>query len=203
VHYWDATVRYGFFLIFSFTMSRLKRALDEEKQLSRTDTVTKIANGRLFLEMTDAELQKLRRYNHAFTVAYMDLDNFKEVNDRFGHNAGDELLRLVAETLRKNIRSADVVARLGGDEFGVLFPETDNGPAHVVVNKLLRGLKAAARESACPVTFSIGVMTFKNAPASLNEVIKLADDIMYSVKSSGKNNVRFETWSIKEKAGIP
>jgi diguanylate cyclase (GGDEF)-like protein/PAS domain S-box-containing protein len=168
---------------------KLRAALENEKNLSRIDFVTQIPNRRAFSEILQLEIKRSRRYRRPMTLAYVDLDNFKQVNDRFGHETGDDLLRLTAQTLRANIRATDTIARLGGDEFALLLPETDHQPACAVIAKL-RGIllqTIEARHSA--VTISVGLVTFAAPSDSIEEVIKIADDLMYSAKNQGKNCV--------------
>src|SRR6185312_6159583 len=104
--------------------------------LARIDALTGVANGRTFYDLARVELCRFQRTGRPFTVAYLDLDNFKQVNDRLGHPAGDDLLRRVAQVLRDNTRVLDVPARLGGDEFALLLPETDAEDALPVLSKL-------------------------------------------------------------------
>jgi predicted signal transduction protein with EAL and GGDEF domain len=103
-----------FLFTFAFLLDSLKRALDREKRLSNQDPVTGLGNRRAFYQRTGFEMDRAQRYQHRFTVAYIDLDDFKLVNDRHGHDQGDRLLRLVADTLRTGVRKTDFVARLGG-----------------------------------------------------------------------------------------
>jgi PAS domain S-box-containing protein len=115
---------------------KLRAALENEKNLSRLDFLTQIPNRRAFSEILQTEAMRSRRYKRPLSIAYIDLDNFKQVNDQLGHETGDELLRLVAQTIFTNIRGTDTVSRLGGDEFALLLPETAKDPACEVVNKL-------------------------------------------------------------------
>jgi diguanylate cyclase (GGDEF)-like protein len=128
-------------------------------------------------------------------LAYIDLDNFKTVNDTYGHLIGDSLLRLVADTIRNNIRTTDVLARLGGDEFVVLLPETDFEQSEIVINKVQTQLLDEMKKNNWPVTFSIGAVTFLTPPESVDEMIKKADNLMYSAKKNGKNTKKREVWS--------
>jgi diguanylate cyclase (GGDEF)-like protein len=123
----------------------------------------------------------------------MDVDDFKLINDRLGHSAGDRLLRLVADTIRQNVRGIDVVARLGGDEFAVLMPETDERAAQVVIRRVRRQLLEAARREDWPVTFSAGLVTWIAPPAGVDEMLRAADELMYDAKRHGKNTVRHTT----------
>jgi len=124
IPYWNMSVRLGTFLIITFLLSTLKSALEHEKELARTDSLTGIANRRYFIELANMEINRACRYKHPFTIVHIDLDNLKAVNDRFGHSTGDTVLRLVVNTIQNNIRATDIVARLGGDEFVILLPET-------------------------------------------------------------------------------
>lgn len=187
---WNAMVQLGFFVVIVY----LQRALQQEQVRARRDPLTDVGNRRYFFELAESELQRARRYPHPLTVAYMDLDNFKAVNDQFGHEVGDTLLRMITKIINRNIRSTDVVARLGGDEFALLLPETDGASAGSVIDKLHVQLLAAMQRNGWPVTFSIGVITYLTQPASVDDMIKLVDDLMYSAKDSGKNQVKYEVY---------
>lgn len=194
IPYWNMTVRLGFFLIVTFTLHKLKIALVLERALARTDSLTGIANGRTFDELANNEINRARRYRHPFTLAYIDLDNFKTVNDHFGHTTGDTLLQLVAKIIQDNLRAVDIVARLGGDEFAILLPETEHEPGQVVIRRIQKNLLDIMQKNGWPVTFSIGMVTFISPLSTVDEMIKMADDLMYSVKSSGKNELKHEVF---------
>jgi diguanylate cyclase (GGDEF)-like protein len=194
IPYWNAFTRLLIFLVISYALTRLHRELRREKQLARTDSVTRIANGRYFIELARLEIQKLKRYGHPFTLAYLDVDNFKTVNDTMGHDAGDDLLRLIADTLQKTTRGSDTVARLGGDEFGMLLPETGADKARPGVVKIRLRLTSEIKARGFPVTFSIGAVTFDAAPESVDEAIKMTDDVMYSAKRAGKDRVEYKRY---------
>jgi diguanylate cyclase (GGDEF)-like protein len=190
IPYWNAAARLGLILILAHLIASFKRSFERERELARTDYLTGAFNGRSFGEVAEAEISRARRHAHPFTVAYMDVDDFKLVNDRHGHSAGDRLLQSVADTIRKNVRDIDTVARLGGDEFAVLMPETDEKAARTVVCRVRRQLGEVARLHGWHVTFSIGVVTWEIPPASVDEMLHAADDLMYSAKRLGKNTVR-------------
>ena len=192
IPYWNMGVRLGTFLILTFLLSALKKAMEREKELARTDPLTGVANRRYFFELADMEINRARRYKHPFTVVWIDLDNFKAVNDGFGHSVGDALLRLVANTLHKNIRATDIVARLGGDEFAILLPETGSEPAEVITHKIQKVNLDTMEKNEWPVTFSIGVVTFVSPPSTVDEMLKISDGVMYSAKKNGKNEIKCE-----------
>ncbi len=194
VIYWNAFMGVGFFLIISFLMSNLKTIQGRLLALANTDSLTGLCNGRNFREKTQEELQRAQRYRSIFTMVYLDLDNFKKVNDTQGHQAGDDLLWTVAQTLQKNSRVTDVVARLGGDEFAILLPQATSEAASLYLLKVREQLLEAMQAHSWPVTVSIGAITCAQAPGSVAEAVQLADRLMYAVKQSGKNNIRHEVY---------
>ncbi len=190
IRYWDWGVRFGFFLIVNLLVSQLKRVMDREKEKAVTDSLTGLSNRRAFHDHAELELKRAKRYNHNFSVAYIDLDNFKVVNDTYGHLEGDELLKAVANELRKSARETDIVARLGGDEFALLFTEVDLDQSEKAVDKIFLNLKSLMEIRGWNVTLSIGLVFFEKYPEHVNDMIKLADDLMYDVKRMGKNGLR-------------
>lgn len=193
VFYWNAGVRFGFFLTVALLASSLHRALESERTLSRYDFLTGAANGRWFAESVQQEIARTNRSSRPFIVAYIDLDDFKSVNDNYGHSAGDTLLRQVVTVMRSSLRAVDTVARLGGDEFALLLPETDLAAARNVITKLRNTLLREMEKSNWPVTFSIGVVPCTDAGCTTDSLIRTADNLMYEVKRSGKNNVAYST----------
>jgi diguanylate cyclase (GGDEF)-like protein len=140
------------------------------------------------------EIDRLERYGHPFTLAYIDLDNFKQVNDQFGHNMGDQVLQVVVHSAEKYMRKTDVIARLGGDEFALLLPETGQETAQSSLRKLQNGLLGAMRQNHWLITFSIGALTCNAAPGTAMELVRLADGLMYSAKRDGKNTLKFASY---------
>lgn len=189
IPYWNMGVRLLFFLIVAYLLARLEHELRQEESLARTDMLTGLPNSRHFHQETEYEIQRAARYDHPFSVAYVDLDDFKAINDNFGHLVGDEVLREVANCLRESLRRPDIAARLGGDEFAILLPETDVEGARAILNRLQGALRVAMRRHAWPVTFSIGAMTFLQPPESVEDVLQRTDRLMYTVKSAGKNDI--------------
>ncbi|MFQ3674994.1 MAG: GGDEF domain-containing protein [Endomicrobiia bacterium] len=197
IPYLSATMRALIFLSITYLLSAqsdLEKNLRIEKNLARKDMLTGAANRRLFFELAEVEIRRSRRYKHPFTLAYIDLDNFKKVNDTQGHNSGDNVLKVVVETIRKNIREIDLISRLSGDEFVILLPETNLDQAKVVIERTQKGLLFAMQKNGWPVTFSIGVVTFERTPSTADEMVKIADNLMYDVKKSGKNMVKYDVY---------
>jgi diguanylate cyclase (GGDEF)-like protein len=190
---WNAAVAGAIFVSFALALGALRAALVRLAELSQTDPLTEISNRRSFLETAGTELSRARRTGHPFSLMYIDLDNFKHVNDTLGHQAGDSLLRTVGAELRAATRATDVVARLGGDEFSVLLPETSAEGAADVAAKVRARLQACMNLGGWPVTFSIGVVSCGRLPDSVAAVLEAADRLMYSVKKSGKNGLAAQT----------
>ena len=191
---WNTLIRFGFFSIVTHLVSELNKAHKAQHALARTDYISGAINARSFNELVEMELGRLRRYRHPFTVAYIDLDNFKAVNDNLGHDAGDEVIRFMASELKFQLRGTDIVARLGGDEFAILLLATGEFEGQLVVSKLHTQLTEQIRQKNWPITLSIGAVICLAAPASVEDVLKMADKLMYTVKNSTKNDIRFATY---------
>ncbi len=192
---WNTLIRLSFFVIITLLLAALKRALQRESELSRIDYLTGAVNSRFFYTLIQMEIDRFRRYPHPFTLAYIDLDNFKTVNDQFGHAAGDQVLCLVVSSFKNTMRSADSIARLGGDEFALLLPETNQDAARIAFIKFQNGLAELMRQNNWAITFSIGVLTCNANANSPDELLKIADELMYSVKRNGKNALKFSTYT--------
>jgi len=194
VYFWNTMIRFVFFLTTSYLLSELHKTQKTVETLARTDHVTGTVNSRYFHEVLRIEFNRSSRYKRPFTLVYLDLDNFKQVNDRFGHNEGDKLIRFIADEVKSQLRNTDIVSRLGGDEFAILFPETGQREAETVMSKVHDHLAEQLRQKYPFVTFSAGVVTYVAAPNSTEEAIKIADDLMYSVKNGTKNGVQYSLY---------
>ncbi len=198
---WNTAIMLLFFLIFITLLTTLRDSYRREHALARRDPLTGAFNRRAFLDLLEDELTRLRRIALPLTLAYIDLDNFKAINDLLGHSVGDDLLTQSARLMTQNLRATDRVARLGGDEFVILMPATDVRAAEVALTRLKSTLQAVMQENRWPVTLSIGAVIFHEAPASLDQAITLADHTMYDVKRDGKDGIRVIAWGHeKEKA---
>jgi diguanylate cyclase (GGDEF)-like protein len=196
---WNVAVRLLLYVVFATTLAALHRtlkaladALEREHELARTDGLTGIRNATAFREAAEAEVVRVARYERPLTLAYLDADGFKAVNDRYGHSIGDRVLRTIAQTLAANVRAVDVAARMGGDEFAVLFPETGADAALAALRKLRRALAEAMAAERVDVTFCVGVVTALRPVDSVDDLLQHADGLMYEVKRGGKNGIRTE-----------
>jgi diguanylate cyclase (GGDEF)-like protein len=171
------------------------REHDSMVNLSMTDSLTGLYNRRYFDHALSQEIKRCQRYERAFSLLLIDIDRFKRINDTYGHNAGDNILRQVAVLLKSNLRGLEVVTRIGGDEFAVILPETPPHNLSVVVKRLLHEMRTAKPEiQTIPkrkekITFSIGQATFKGGNTNTHGMIRLADKSLYQAKHNGRNQV--------------
>lgn len=192
VPHWNAGIGLAFFLLAIASLSVLKRSVEQQKRWVRTDDLIGTVDKRHFLDLADSEMNRSRRYGRPFTVAYLDIDNLRSINDRLGRRTGDAVLRAVAETIRGKIRSPDAAARMGEDEFAILFPETPAGAAQLTVRRIHKSLLAVAQKNEWPVSFSIATATFVHSPPSTEKLLKTMEAILASAKQCGKNSSRHE-----------
>ena len=189
VPYWNALISLLTYLVVIFIVADVKAIYRRERENSRLDFLTGMINQRGFYEALRRERERASRLNTPLTLAYVDLDNFKLVNDRFDHRTGDSVLAAVGQTLRRSIRDIDLAGRLGGDEFCLLLPNTDSAGARVLLEKVKEVLLGVMEASHWPVTFSIGAVTFLQPAQAAAEMINVADRVMYAAKTQGKNRI--------------
>jgi diguanylate cyclase (GGDEF)-like protein len=191
---WDAIERLGILMIFSLLFAEVHVLLKNATRLSRTDFLTGILNRRALMEAASMELNRLARTGRPFTLLYMDLDDFKSINDIAGHEAGDSLLTKFAAVLKLQLRGIDIIARMGGDEFTVILPETDDQAANKVAPRLQSSLLKEMQEHHWSMTVSIGALTCISAPSNTDEMFRLADQLMYRAKKEGKNTICYQVY---------
>lgn len=184
-------------------VANVARHLETERDLNRTDGLTSLPNRRAFYEVAEVLLAASRRSGHPVTVAYIDLDNFKKVNDERGHGQGDAALITAADAIRGAARAGDLAARLGGDEFAVIFTNTGPAAAQTALERLGETLAAAMKERQWPITASIGAISFLRASATVEQAVASADSLMYRVKARGKGRVLVETVGAQEEPDGP
>jgi diguanylate cyclase (GGDEF)-like protein len=186
---WNALVRFGFFAVVSALIGVYQGALRNLRILARTDPLTGLATRRSFEETLAHDFALARRRGTAVSLAYLDLDDFKTVNDASGHAEGDLVLRAVGEVLHRSLREVDTAARLGGDEFAIVLPDTGAEGAVHVLNDIAAVLRRAFMAAQWPIDCSIGVVTFANARVGLDAALAAADRAMYEAKHAGKGMV--------------
>jgi len=189
---WNSIMRLAIFLLIATMFHNLWLRSSHFQRLANFDELTSILNRRGFLARVQDELMRARRFNRSFSIAFIDLDNFKTVNDSLGHKVGDELLRQVALTIQTSIRAVDFVGRLGGDEFAILYVETSQDQAKEAFEKCHHELNQRMADYSWPVTFSVGVVTFHSFKLTIVELLDHADKWMYEVKRQGKNRAIYK-----------
>ena len=190
---WDGLVHLTFFIVVLQLVHIMKESRIREAELARTDSLTGVANGRNFSDRARLELASMRRNHHPLTMAYIDLDRFKHINDTLGHTEGDRVLRTVATAIRSRLRETDIVARLGGDEFGVLFPDTGRDAAPAVLASV-KDAVADSVDGSWDIGCTIGGVTFEMAPESVDFMVRSADELMYRGKRAGRDRVEHAVW---------
>jgi diguanylate cyclase (GGDEF)-like protein len=176
----------------NLTNAKLYQNYQEARRDSETDPLTGLGTRRVLEKVLKAECARAARYNCCFSVAIVDVDNFKQINDTAGHAAGDNVLRLLAKTMRRNVRMTDVIiARYGGDEFVLLMLETKLSGAKVLLERLRRHVKTISLPKIKSVTISCGLAKWNEGPPpdTAETILKRADDALYEAKHSGRNRV--------------
>lgn len=177
------------YILVALLAAQLRLQFEKEHEYATQDALTGLQNRRAFLEMGASEVERSKRYQHPVAVIFLDLDDFKQINDTRGHDAGDAALRATAKALKGALRSSDRLARLGGDEFAVLLPETGYEAAEEAGRKISVSVNSALKEFP-PVKASIGVAWFGRVDGQFAEMLKAADALMYEVKQAGKGDMR-------------
>ncbi len=177
-------------LVLARQFSQLRMQFERAYVHATQDALTSLQNRRGFVEAGNSEVERSKRYGHPLSVIYLDLDNFKQLNDTRGHDIGDAALSAIAHALRSVLRSNDLLARLGGDEFAMMLPEIGPEAVTEVGRKVFIAVNNALQDFP-PVTASIGVIGFAKVTWTFSDIMKVADELMYEVKKTGKNNVSF------------
>ncbi|MBW2734555.1 MAG: diguanylate cyclase [Deltaproteobacteria bacterium] len=180
--------------IFKFlTGGNIEHAYHEEiYRLTTIDGLTQVYNKRYFLEVLEREISRGYRYGRDLSLIMFDIDHFKQVNDSFGHLAGDHVLKHLASVIKERIRREDIMARYGGEEFAIILPEIDAYNARQFAEKIRRMVERTSfkfEDTAIPITISIGVVSAGAETTGPTEFIKLADEHLYAAKRGGRNCV--------------
>jgi diguanylate cyclase (GGDEF)-like protein len=163
---------------------------DELKARARTDELTNLPNFRAFRERIDGEIDRAERYPESFGVLVLDLDRFKKYNDTFGHLAGNDALRRVAQSIRDTVRAVDFPARYGGEEFAVIVPQIDANALLLIAERVREGIEAIpAPPDGASITVSIGAALFPGDGKTVDALFQVADERLYEAKKGGRNRV--------------
>lgn len=176
-------------------LNTIKRQNNLLRQTTLIDPLSGIGNKRAAFADGTEKIDNMRQNNIPLTILFIDLDNFKSVNDTYGHDAGDELIVSVGHILKKHIRDSDTVARIGGDEFIAILYGADEKGAFVVAEKIRSILETKFKQQNYNVTASIGAATFLSPPSSFEHALKKADSLMYEAKNNSKNTIVSRTFS--------
>jgi len=188
-------VKEPYALIF-LELKKSEQSLEEKNKLLESrvnqDGLTGLYNHRYLYERLDQEISRSIRHNHSLAIVLFDLDEFKLVNDQFGHQTGDKVLVQVAEKLQRNIRIGDVVGRYGGEEFLVILPETEKNEAYKMAERICQDIDESTIEEGLHITISGGIALLdqlKNVDNTSSHLIKLADQKLYLAKTNGRNRI--------------
>jgi diguanylate cyclase (GGDEF)-like protein len=188
IHIWNLGTRLFFYIVVTVLLHHLRVTMDWLIKISRNDPLTRLLNHSAFIETVDEELLRQQRNGEWVSLAFLDLDHFKQINDQQGHQAGDRALMAVAKVLRGRLRRTDKIGRLGGDEFAILMPETDSAGARAILSPLREMLKNALAREQFQVTFSVGVVSCDYCMDG-KRLLQEADALMYEVKRNGRDNL--------------
>ena len=197
---WMEVVYPLIFSIFAFTFAYIikylikSRDYEQQYKLATTDGLTDLYNHRYFQEQIRMQIEHSKRYETEFSLIIIDIDFFKNFNDRFGHQSGDAVLQQVGQTLKRNIRAVDIACRYGGEEMSIILPNTGNEEAYSTAQKIRERIASKkfklANGNEATVTVSLGVATFPTDGSNAEEIIEAADKRLYKAKNSGRNQVK-------------
>lgn len=190
----NGLVRFITYAIVVILVAAVRFLLEREREHATQDALTGLLNRRALLLAGASEVERARRYQSQLAVVFLDLDNFKSLNDIRGHDVGDQALRTTGKAMMEATRNSDYVSRLGGDEFVVVFPEVGFEAAAAAGHKIFEYVNAALNDYP-PVQASVGVAWFGNVDQEFPSMLRAADELMFEVKAAGKNNIIVRTCS--------
>jgi diguanylate cyclase (GGDEF)-like protein len=195
-HFSDLMANFAPFLLVAYLTTMLSADLHYARQsltnLAQRDELTGLFNRRAFNSMLDIEISKATRYKKHFALLLIDIDNLKTTNDKYGHDAGDRLIKKIAGTVETSLRTSDTISRIGGDEFIVLMPETNLQPAMEVAQRIKESVNDAMlilQQDRVPISVSIGVACYPEHGRDFNELLYNADRAMYKSKETGRDSI--------------
>ncbi len=190
---WNMLVRFGFFIIVASILPILRSKLEAESKLARRDFLTGLANSRAFYELAEVELDKALAQTRQLTLAYVEADGLKWINERYGRLAGDRLLCVVAETLQAHVPDPELVARTGGALFGVLIPGLDAESARLTLRKIQDSLKHEMQKKyQQPIKFGIVATAFETPPRAMGEFLQEAERLTNRLTEKSREELVIE-----------
>ncbi|SFN42824.1 diguanylate cyclase (GGDEF) domain-containing protein [Formivibrio citricus] len=194
----NGMTRWMTYSLSAYLVAQVRLQFEREHEHATRDALTKLHNRRAFFEAGASEVERSKRHAHSLAIAFLDLDNFKQLNDTQGHDVGDLALKVTARSLNRSLRPCDIVARLGGDEFAILLPEIGHDEAVELSQKISEAVNQSL-EKFSPVQVSVGVAWFETADRQFPAMLKVADELMYEVKESGKANMHVRRFDAHER----
>jgi diguanylate cyclase (GGDEF)-like protein len=185
----SGAARFCLYLVVLWLLGMMRRERASHKHAVATDQQTGAVNATTFQTVASSEIRRSQRYQHEISLAYLDIDDFKEINDRLGHPEGGRVLLELSHVMRSAVRSVDTVARIGGDEFAIVMPETGAASARAVIARMECEMARVRTADGSRVRCSVGLVTFDRPPESLTELIGAADELLYRAKQLGKDRV--------------
>ncbi|HEY8857215.1 MAG TPA: GGDEF domain-containing protein [Rugosibacter sp.] len=190
---WSAWLLNTFARSVTFTViGRVMAKVWREREFSRKDLLTDLANRLEFTERFAIEQSRSERSGKPYSLLFIDINQFKLLNDEQGHHVGDEALKALSAILINNSRKGDVVSRFGGDEFALLFPETNEASCDMLANRILEVTKTEFKNKSWPISLSVGCVTGSGLNKSIDELLQIADGKMYSMKKETRMQWRIE-----------
>jgi diguanylate cyclase (GGDEF)-like protein len=177
------------FVVVALLVNSHKSRADVQQQLASTDPLTGLLNSRAFFAAANRELAVQRRKLYPLTMAYLDVDDFKQINTTLGHMGADGVLRDTAQAMRRSLRQTDLIGRVGGDEFAILLPDTAAEPAFATLERLRLAVLHINEGRNTKITVSLGAVVFEQAAESVNTMLEVSDRLMYEVKGKSKDRV--------------
>ncbi len=177
------------FIILLFIKSNINYSYHKIEKLATTDSLTGIFNRFQIMKLLEMEVERAKRYQKVFSIVLFDIDNFKQINDTYGHQKGDEVLKKIAKLFKENLRKTDYFGRFGGEEFIIIVPEATTKEAYLLAEKLRKLLEKSKFDDIGSITASFGISQY-SPEKSITKLLKEADDALYSAKREGKNKVK-------------
>ena len=196
-YYWNSIICLSTFLLISSLISYLRVELEQNRSFYQLDTLTGIANSVGFREAAQKEIDWANRFDRPFSLGYLDVDDFKLINEQMGYTVGDQVIREIAKNIQSHMRRSDLVARVGGDEFVLLLSAAGQEAAREAINRIQQQLKNAMETKGWPLTFSIGVLACTDHPKTVDEILQLTAELRDFVKNNGKNGICFSEYKSK------